>query len=877
LISSPSPTDRTQSRLLSLAALFLFVYVMALTLAPAVRARTWDVSFRWDHWLGLALWLGLFWILNRQSARWLPDRDPFLVPLAALLSGWGMLTIWRLYPSFGLRQSLWMAVSGVLFTAALRLPSELGFLRRYKYVWLTGGLLLTALTLIFGTNPAGGANPQLWLGCCGIYFQPSEPLKLLLVVYLAAYLAGKQELVAPGSGRLLPLLAPTLIMTGLAMLLLVVQRDLGTASIFLFLYAAIVYIATHERRLLLAVGAVLALAGGVGYALFDVVRVRVDAWLNPWLDPSGRSYQIVQSLIAVANGGIVGRGPGLGNPGFVPIPHSDFIYAALAEELGLAGTLALLVLLGLLASRGLRAAMKAPDAYRRYLAAGLTAFLVGQSILIIGGNIRLLPLTGVTLPLVSYGGTSLLTSYASILLLLHISNRVESSPAPLASARPYLDLGGFLLAGLAALALASGWWAIYRAPTLVARTDNPRRALADRFVQRGALLDRNLTPLASTSGPPGELSRQVLDPDLSPVIGYSSAVYGQSGLEASLDPILRGLQGYPSWVLWWNHLLYGQPPPGSDVRLTLDLGLQRPLDEALSGQRGAGVLINAASGEILAMASHPSFDANLLDQQWETLLKDPDTPLLNRATLGQYPTGALLGPLLLAQVSSRGTPLQPAPERQYQAQDTILDCAVTPAADTWESAVSAGCPGAAAALGRLLGKNDLLELFKAAGLYSPPAIQLPTDSLPAPNRLEDPGRAALGLDNLALSPLQAVLAMAALTNNGSRPFPSLVSAMRTDQADWVILSEPASPTQVLDPAAAVATANGLAQEGQNTWQALAVARGGPGQSVTWFVGGTLPGWTGSPLALAVVLEADDPALAAEIGQAVFNMALNPAP
>jgi peptidoglycan glycosyltransferase len=319
-----------------------------------------------------------------------------------------------------------------------------------------------------------------------------------------------------------------------------------------------------------------------------------------------------------------------------------------------------------------------------------------------------------------------------------------------------------------------------------------------------------------------------------------------------------------------------------DVRLTLDLGLQRTLDQKLAGQRGAGVLINAANGEILAMASHPSFDANQLDQQWETLLKDPATPLLNRATLGQYPSGAVLGPLLLAAVSARGDLPPTLPDLQYRQGSTILDCAVPPMASTWQAAVSAGCPGATAALGTLLGKTDLLELFKAAGVYSAPAIRLPTDNMPLPNRLEDPGRAALGLENLGLSPLQAVLAVAALTNNGSRPAPSLVSAMLTDQSGWVILSEPSSPVTVLTPAAATASADSLAQDGQaqighNYWQTLAVAQSSPGKSVTWFVGGTLSSWTGSPLALVVLIESDDPALALEIGQAVFKAALHPNP
>lgn len=176
-------------------------------------------------------------------------------------------------------------------------------MRRYKYLWLTFGLLLTALTLVFGRNPAGG-DEHLWLGCCGIYFQPSEPLKLLLIIYLAAYLADR----LPLTSRWLPLLAPGAVVTLLAALLLLAQHDLGTMSTLIFLFSIILFFVTGKRRVLWISLTGLVAAVVAGYFLFDVVRIRVDAWLDPWLDPSGRSYQIVQSLLAVANGGPSGVG-----------------------------------------------------------------------------------------------------------------------------------------------------------------------------------------------------------------------------------------------------------------------------------------------------------------------------------------------------------------------------------------------------------------------------------------------------------------------------------------------------------------------------------------------------------------------------------------
>jgi cell division protein FtsW (lipid II flippase) len=797
---------QTQARLLYLAGLFMVLAALELTLSAAVRARGWDASYRWSHWLGVLVWAIGFAATGRAVDRYLPGRDPYLLPVAALLNGWGVLTIWRLSPVYGLRQAVGLGLVLVIFILGLRLPPGLRFLRRYKYLWLTSGLLLAALTLILGTNPLG-YGPRLWLGCCGVYFQPSELLKLLLVVYLSAYLADKLPAIGAGgsagrtgegeggqrraklartpdhasapalTGGLFVLLVPTFLLTGLALLLLLVQRDLGTASIFLFLYTVVVYVATGRKRLLLFMGLALGLASLAGYTLFDVVRLRVDAWLNPWGDPSGRSYQIVQSLIAVANGGISGRGLGLGSPSLVPIAHSDFIFAAIAEEGGLPLVVGLLCLIALMATRGLRTALHASDAFQRYLAAGLTAYLCGQSVLIIGGNLRLLPLTGVTLPFVSSGGSSLLISFLSLLILLHISQHGQEQPAVLnpPQTRLYLQLGGSLLVGIAAAGVLAGWWMVYRGPALITRTDNPRRAIVDRAVRRGALLDRGDVPINETVGQAGDYLRQYHYPALGPITGYDHPVYGQSGLEADLDDYLSGWRGNPGLMVWWQHLLYGQPPPGLDVRLGIDLELQRTADDLLGDRRGALVLINAQGGEILAIASHPSFDPNSLEADWQTLIHSSDFPLLDRASLGSYPTSASLAALIQ---EDHASPLEIAAEA---------------------AAVSAG---------------------------------------------------------------------------GLRPTPRLALAVRTPKAGWVLFPE-TKYSSAMSEAAAAAFASIHTAEALPFWQLIEQATEYTGQSFTWYMGGTLPGWQGISLAVVVLLEEYDPISAQQIGQAVLQSAIQP--
>ncbi|HEY2980203.1 MAG TPA: FtsW/RodA/SpoVE family cell cycle protein [Anaerolineales bacterium] len=805
-------TDQLQARLLRWAAAFLFLFSIILTLSPAVRERSLAVDYRWSHWLGFGVWLLFFALAGRVTSFLLPDRDPYLLPGAALLTGWGLLTIWRLDPIFGLRQALWLMVSMAACLLGLRLAPDLGFLRRYKYLLLTSGLILTALTLIFGTNP-GGFGPRLWLGCCGFYFQPSEPLKLLLVVYLSAYLADR----LPVRMSFFPFFLPTIFVTGLALLLLLVQRDLGTASILILLYSTMVYLATTRRRVLIGTVLALGLAGLIGYFYIGVVQVRLNALFDPWSDPGGSSYQIIQSLLAIANGGAIGRGPGLGSPTIVPVAISDFIFSAIVEETGLVGALGLLATLGLILARGLRAALRAPDRFRRFLAAGITAYLGIQSLLIIGGNLRLLPLTGVTLPFISYGGSSLLTSFIALLFLLRISSQTEAEPAPLSNARPYTLLAAILGLGLGAVAIALSWWTLFRGPDLLTRTDNPRRAIADRYVPRGELLDRDNVPIDATVGESGNYLREYRYPELGPIAGYTHPVFGQAGLEAKLDDYLRGLQGNPASLIWWDHLLYGTPPPGLDVRLSLQLALQGKADALLGAHPGAIVLINASNGEILVMASHPTFDPNLLDEEGRDLAQNPAAPLINRAAQGAYLPGTVLQPLVQAQFGTAE-----------------------------------------------VSEQELQEFYEILGLYDAPQLHLPVNP-PATTR---------STQALRVTPLQVALAAAALSNHGTVPAPRIALAVNTLQEGWVILPALDMAVQAIPARAADEAARSLVSGSQPFWQHLGQAT--PGDAVvTWFIGGTVPDWQGTPLTLVVLLEENNTFLAQHIGDELLQASINP--
>lgn len=802
----------TQSNLLKVAVVFLFLQTLIITLAPAVRARSLDVNYRWSQWVALLLW-GLFVLRAHQSIiRQLPDADPYLFPMTAFLSGWGLLTVWRLEPSFGARQALWLAVSILTLLFGLRLPSTLEFLRKYKYILLSGGLLLTAFTLIFGTNP-NGYGPRLWLGCCGLYFQPSEPLKLLLVAYLAAYLADR----LPINLNAFPLIYPTFLLSGIAILLLLFQRDLGTASIFIALYTVIIYLATGRRRTILISALILGFMGVAGYYLVDIIRRRIDSWINPWNDPGGGSYQIIQSILAIANGGLNGRGPGLGSPALVPVAISDFIFAAIAEETGLSGTIGLIAIFGIILSRGIRIALRAPNIFRRLLAAGVTAYLGIQALLIICGNLRLLPLTGVTLPFISYGGSSLLTSFIALLILLLISNHLDEEPAPLPKPQPYFALSAFLSMGLFFAALANGWWAVVRGPDLLTRPDNPRRIIEDRYVPRGKLLDRTNSTINGTEGTTGSYSRVYEYPDLAPVIGYNHPIYGQSGLEASLDEYLRGLRGNPATTIWWDHLLYGMSPHGLDVRLSLDLYLQSRADDLLKDHRGAVVLMNAQSGEIFVMSSHPTYDPGNLNEIGAQLNKDPEKPLINRAVQGLYPTGNMIEPFVQAVYGTK-------PITQAETK----------------------------------------KVYETFGFYRAPLLRMQVAEPISESEVKD----------LHVSPLQVALASAALSNHGTIPTPRIATAVNTPNDGWVVLPALGTLSEATKASAADETAQSLIVDGESYWAHTGQAESDE-SPVTWFIAGTPPNWQASPMVVVVLLEEDNVRLAQQIGKELLVDAMNP--
>jgi cell division protein FtsW (lipid II flippase) len=443
----------TETTLMLIVALTLIAGSVSLSLGVHGTVAAYDLR-------GLSIYIATLGLAHLGQVLAGRRSDQILLPVVGLLGGISLLLMQRLPQDLvtmdiggtelglGDVQLVWLVLAiAVATTLGIVVRSD-SWLRRYKYTWAAAGIALLLLTFVFGADVAG---QRLTLRLGPISGQPSELLKVILVVFLAGYLSENRPLLIEQDTRLgpirlppLPYLAPMVAMWAIALGIVVIQRDLGAALLFFAVFLALTYAATGRLSLVI-IGSVLFFAGSALMAnLFDHVRARVDIWLDPFADPLGTGYQVVQSLHAFARGGLLGTGLGEGLPlvgGRMPIPeiHTDFPLAALGEELGLVGVIAILGLFFVLIERGLRIGASAADDFRAILATGLALVVGVQAFIIAAGNLKVLPLTGVTLPFISYGGSSLLVNAIVVGLLLALSDRGVEPPPPPSDLRRWRD------------------------------------------------------------------------------------------------------------------------------------------------------------------------------------------------------------------------------------------------------------------------------------------------------------------------------------------------------------------------------------------------------------------------------------------------------
>jgi len=402
---------------------------------------------------GLAFAVIVF--IAHLAVRWLaPWSDPLMLPLAAMLNGLGVVMIWRLQqagrggnPGVPVStmnsmtttyQVLWSAVGVAAFVAMLAFVREVRVLQRYTYTLGALGLVLLAIPALLPRSMSEVNGAKVWIILGGVTIEPGEFAKLALAVFFAGYLVAKRDVLALAGRRFLGIdlprardLGPVLIAWGASLLILVFETDIGTSALFFGMFVAMIYIATQRTSWLL-IGTLLFVFGAVvASQLFGHVHERFTVWLHPWAgnNPTTISYQTVQGLEGMGFGGLFGTGLGHGQPFFTPLVQSDFIITAFGEELGLTGLMAILLIFGLLVQRGLRAAIQVRDPFAKLLGGGLSFVIALQVFIIVGGVTNLIPLTGITTPFLSQGGSSLVASWALIGLLMRISDTARK-PAP---------------------------------------------------------------------------------------------------------------------------------------------------------------------------------------------------------------------------------------------------------------------------------------------------------------------------------------------------------------------------------------------------------------------------------------------------------------
>jgi peptidoglycan glycosyltransferase len=381
-----------------------------------------------DLWALLAVMIGMFGVAH-LAVRWFaPRSDPTLLPLVALLTGVGFVMISRLNHHLARTQAVWTGVGVACFVGTLTVVRRSRFLERYRYTFALLGFILLVLPLAPGIGATiNGA--RLWVHVGPVNFEPNEIAKVLLVIFFASYLADKRELLSTGSRRIgrmmLPdpkHLLPLILAWGFSLIIMAGQGDLGSSMLFFAVFVGMLYIATERSAYLLGAVGLFAAASVLAYNAVAHVQVRVSTWINPWPVAQGKGYQLIQSLFAFGSGGFGGTGLGLGSPQKIPNASTDFIFAAVGEELGLLGTVSIIIAFLLVVGAGFRIALASDRPFTKLFAAGLTALIGIQAFVIIGGVSRLIPLTGITLPFVSYGGSSLVANFVLVALLLRVSD-----------------------------------------------------------------------------------------------------------------------------------------------------------------------------------------------------------------------------------------------------------------------------------------------------------------------------------------------------------------------------------------------------------------------------------------------------------------------
>lgn len=772
--------------------------------------------------LGVPIGIFAAFVVAHLAVRKLaPGADPAILPITFALSGIGIAFVTRLRPELAVGQLMWLFVGVAFLVLVLLFVRNLDRLARYKYTLMLVGfiLLLSPLIPFIGQEIYGS---RIWLSIGPFSFQPGELAKIAIVLFLAGYLAANREMLSVFTWRVGPFnlpdirtLLPLLLMWLISIGIVAFEKDLGSALVFFFVFLVMLYVASGKKTYVIA-GVLMMAIGAVGlYFVFDHIQVRVATWLDPFADAQNTGYQLVQTIYSLADGGLFGVGIGRGLADQIPVVESDFIFAAIGEETGLLGAAGLLLLYLCLAIRGMATAARAKSDVSSFAAVGLTAIIILQAFIIVGGVTRLIPLTGLTLPFVSQGGSSLLASFISVALLLRAGDeatgvgeemRSATSMLPTASVLGRVALGKRLTRTMVGFSVLFALLVANLTLIMVVQADyyqnmagNNHTLMQESDTERGSISTYDGVVLAeSQQTEDGSYERVYPAGDLaSHVVGYYSTQYGTSGIEASENETLKGQQNYASWTDVINAAA-GINTPGNDVRLTINSTIQQAAQDALEGETGAAVVMDPSTGAVLAMASSPTYSAGdveaLLEQAAASDGSDDAGQLVNRATQGLYAPGSTFKIISLATALQNGIASE---DSVYASPGTmeIGNAEVSNFGDesygdiTLQRATALSSNTVFGQLGVQIGAQLLVEGAEAFGFNKDLGFELPvvTSLMPDPDEMTEWETAwasagePVGEHESPAGPQVSVLEMAmvgcAVANNGTIMQPYLVDSV----------------------------------------------------------------------------------------------------
>jgi len=392
--------------------LFLFEILALILIVTYEQENMTDFSI-----LGVFGLIALIYFSNSLLNK-VTTGDKYVFLIVSLLMSIGAIMIYRIDTQLGIKQLVWILIGIIIFFITYFIMKNIKNWEKFLPIYIAGVYILFFLTLTLGTATKGAKN---WIKLGPISFQPAELIKILLIFILASYYSNYEKIRSKYKYSSLILMVVVYSFLGL----LFIQRDLGMAVVFYSIFVGLQFVYEEDRRLIYLNVFLFILGGGLGYKLFDHVKIRFQAWLDPWKYIERQGYQITQSLFAIAEGGFFGTGIGLGHPSFIPEVHTDFIFGAICEEMGTLTGIGIIMLFLIFVYRGFKIAMTQGNKFYRILSLGISISFGVQIFIILGGVLRVIPLTGITLPFISYGGTSMLTSFIALGVLQRASEEIK--------------------------------------------------------------------------------------------------------------------------------------------------------------------------------------------------------------------------------------------------------------------------------------------------------------------------------------------------------------------------------------------------------------------------------------------------------------------